>query len=110
MSRLQRAGSAAGSPGSCPTSERRQMQREASAEALAMEYEQSAESGYKEVQSGSFPPCMACICAGPIGPNADKHPTPGNSGLQTQHSRHDRQLHWERASREGATSWRHVVL
>ena len=46
-----RAGSAAVSPGSCPTGERRQLQREASAEALAMEYEQSAGSGYEEVQS-----------------------------------------------------------
>lgn len=62
MSRLQRAGSAAVSPGSCPTSERRQLQREASAEALAMEYEQSAGSGYEEVHSLTFcQSCHACI-------------------------------------------------
>ena len=48
-SRLQRAGSAAASHGSWPVSERRQLQREASAEALAAEFEQSAGSGYKEV-------------------------------------------------------------
>ena len=58
MSRLQRAGSAAVSPGSCSTSERRQLQREANAEALALEYEQSAGSGYEEVQPLTPPPVL----------------------------------------------------
>ena len=48
-SRLQRAGSPAGCEAGGAPSEWRQLARELSAEALAAEYDRSAESGYAEV-------------------------------------------------------------
>ena len=77
-SRLQRAGSPAGCEAGRPPSERRQLARELSAEALAAEYDRSAESGYAEVRQS------ICVCKFCIAPSLCSSSFPLRPAMRSQ--------------------------